>query len=96
MLVFTYAAFVVFIIGAVVSGGLGAAALLKRSGTEAPRQAVLYSTNSYRVPEESGGISGSFKDGEPGIIQAAAGDWLYIETISGKSGWVPLNKVTRY
>lgn len=79
-----------------VIGITGVLLYTQDSGKSAARQVVLYETEAYRVPEMSGGTSGSFKEGESGIIRSVAGDWVYIETGSGKAGWVLRDYVIRY
>ncbi|MDR2900027.1 MAG: SH3 domain-containing protein [Treponema sp.] len=91
-----YSAFVLCTIAALTFGIFGASAILRRSGKDAPHQVVLFQADAYRVPEENGAVSGSFKEGESGIIRSAAGEWVYVETSSGQSGWVPENRVIRY
>jgi hypothetical protein len=91
-----YAVLVLCIIAALISAILGIIGIIKDSGKDAPHQVVLYQTDVYRVPEISGAVSGSFKEGEPGIIRSSAGDWLYIETRNGQAGWVQTNRVIRY
>jgi hypothetical protein len=70
--------------------------MIKKSGKDAPHQVILYETDAFRVPEISGAINGSFKEGESGVIRSSAGDWLYIETGSGQSGWVQSENVKHY
>jgi hypothetical protein len=91
-----YCIFVVIIVGSIVCGALGTFGLMKSSAKTFPHQVVLYNSNFFGIPEISGAISGSFQDGECGIIRSVAGDWLYIETSNGKSGWVQQEFVIRY
>ena len=60
------------------------------------RSAVLERTAAYRVPETTGTVLLIFDEGQPVRILSSTGPWIYAESIDGRSGWVPAEKVYPY
>lgn len=58
--------------------------------------AILKASEAYRVPDEGGGISARFSDGQPVIIRSVSDSWMYVESFDGRIGWVPRDKVMVY
>ncbi|MDR2510015.1 MAG: hypothetical protein LBC77_05150 [Spirochaetaceae bacterium] len=52
------------------------------------KSAVLRETNIYSVPEELNGGAKPFAEGTPVTIKTKSGEWLYVQTHDGSSGWV--------
>ena len=51
--------------------------------------AVLEKTAAYRVPENGGAVNARFSEGQPVDIRSSQGEWIYAESMDGRSGWVP-------
>jgi hypothetical protein len=71
--------------------GLGAFHRGKATG-----QGVLRAALAYRVPEDGGGISASFSEGQPVQIRAVSDFWVYVESFDGRLGWVARDKLIWY
>jgi hypothetical protein len=71
--------------------GLGAFHRGKATG-----QGVLRTALAYRVPEEGGGVSASFSEGQPVQIRAVSDFWVYVESFDGRRGWVARDKLIGY
>ena len=50
----------------------------------------------YRIPDEAGGISAYFKEGEPARILSSSEYWINIETLDGRIGWTRKDTVILY
>ncbi|GHT78746.1 hypothetical protein FACS1894130_05880 [Spirochaetia bacterium] len=70
------------------------------------RAVVLRAGDAYRVPH-AGGVSDflssdilsaevRFREGEAARIREAAEDWVYVETLEGKAGWMSVDRVILY
>ncbi|MDR2798662.1 MAG: hypothetical protein LBB80_09995 [Treponema sp.] len=59
-------------------------------------QGVLRAAQAYRVPEEGGMVSASFKEGEPVQIRSVSDCWVYVESFDRRLGWVPRDKLIWY
>jgi hypothetical protein len=70
--------------------------ILVSFGYRDPGQGVLRAAQAYRVPDEGGMVSASFKEGQPVHIRSVADGWVYVESLDGSIGWVPRNKLIWY
>jgi hypothetical protein len=59
-------------------------------------QGVLRAAQAYRVPEEGGMVSASFRAGEAVQVYSASDDWVYVVSFEGRQGWVPRDTVIWY
>jgi hypothetical protein len=83
----------------VIAGGLAILLLLGGLGDRvggAGRTAVLEKTAAYRVPEKGGAVNAMFSEGQPVYIRSSRGEWIYAESMDGRSGWVPSAAVIPY
>jgi hypothetical protein len=76
--------------------GIGGIALTGRGLPRTGDKAVLYGGAAYRVPDYSSGVSAEFREGQPALIRARTGLWVYAETYDGLSGWIPGDRVVSY
>ncbi|MDR1030579.1 MAG: hypothetical protein LBL76_06865 [Treponema sp.] len=63
---------------------------------KAAGQGVLRTALAYRVPEDGGGVSASFSEGQPVQIRAVSDYWVYVESFDGRLGWVARDKLIWY
>jgi hypothetical protein len=85
----------------VIAGGLAILLLLGGLGdlvrdAGGGRTAVLEKTAAYRVPESGGAVNARFSEGQPVDIRSSRGEWIYAESMDGRSGWVPSAMVIPY
>ncbi|AEF81778.1 bacterial SH3 domain family protein [Leadbettera azotonutricia ZAS-9] len=85
----------------VVAGGLAILLLLGGLGDRMQhagggRSAVLEKTAAYRVPESGGAVNARFSEGQPVDIRSSRGEWVYAESMDGRSGWIPSAAVIPY
>jgi hypothetical protein len=85
----------------VIAGGLIIFLLLggageRMRGAGGGRTAVLEKTAAYRVPESGGAVNARFSEGQPVDIRSTRGEWVYAESMDGRSGWVPSAAVIPY
>jgi hypothetical protein len=76
--------------------GIGGIAFTGKGLPETGNKAVLYGGAAYRVPDYSSGVSAEFREGQPALIRARTGLWVYAETYDGLSGWIPGDRVILY
>lgn len=86
-----------------ILGGLGIFLLIFGLGSRlktAPGfsgpSAVLERTAARRVPDQTGVISAQYSEGQPVKIRSSPGQWVFAESMDGRSGWVPVEAVISY
>jgi hypothetical protein len=88
----------------VIAGGVAILLLLGGLGEGMPgmrdagggKTAVLEKASAYRVPESGGAVNARFSEGQPVYIRSSRGEWVYAESMDGRSGWVPSTAVIPY
>ncbi|MDR2519007.1 MAG: hypothetical protein LBD13_06300 [Spirochaetaceae bacterium] len=83
--------------GAVFAALLVSAGAAGRTLAGTRSQAVLREDAPvYRIPDEAGGISAYFKEGEPARILSTSEYWINIETLDGRIGWARKDTIILY
>ena len=87
----------VFILGLVFVLPEGSEGIFPVANSARPgRIAVLKRTQSYRVPDYKGAVNDWFSEGQPVTVGDFSGDWCFVETLDGRSGWVERASVINY
>ncbi len=57
---------------------------------------VCSSGNLLTVPDPASSVTARIAEGESALVHSAAGEWLYVETVTGQRGWVVSSRVFFY
>jgi len=85
-----------FIIVIVLSMGAALGFALLGDGGGTGRLAVLRESTGYRIPDSKGAVNEFFSEGQSAVVGDISGEWCFVETLDGRSGWVRRESVINY